>query len=645
LSRVIAVIIVSTILATSSLVLNIGVAEATHDSNASVTGRLSGTFDCPIGQIGSHEAGGSFRASTSANPSYGSITLFRTNPDGSISFPLLIDNNIDNPPSISSSGFTLTGTLRTGGAEQYCAAPPDGKVYEYTINGEQCINGVVDVDVVITSRGTNPTVGGGTLIGNVNCHPAATSNQPPVAESQGIATDEDTAVGIKLRATDPNGGTLTYTIVSGPFHGTLSGTAPDVTYTPAPDFNGEDRFTFKANDGTADSNIATVSITVRPGNDNPTVNALVADPTTINEGGGTSKLTASATDPDGDSLTYSWSQTAGTTGTITVDDENPSIAFYEAPLVRTDETATIQVTVNDGSEDGIATASVDVTVKNVNRPPVAQLTANPSTINEGETSALDASRSSDPDVGDSLTYSFTINGPGTITDHSGATDPTATYQAPPDVSSDQTVTIQVEVSDDNDGGINTATAQIAVKDIPAPEVEITRAVDSSGKEIKEGGTTPIPYIRVTFKATSAVAIETTECSLDSQEEEDFTSCSSPVVYDRLSRGNHEVTVRVTNEAGKTGEDQFKWTVGAPPSAPRPAAPPQEQPSSAAEEEEAPVQEAEEQPSLAEGEEAAGGDDGGSGTDDGSEPPATSTDEEGAAESDEGAASPANEGGE
>ena len=81
-------------------------------------------------------------------------------------------------------------------------------------------------------------------------------------------------------------------------------------------------------------------------------------------------------------------------------------------------------------------------------------------------------------------------------------------------------------------------------------------------EITDGSRTPIPYIEITFEATDAVEIEGIECSLDGQA---FTSCESPISYDRLSRTTHEVTVRATDEAGNIGEDEFSWTVGAPPS--------------------------------------------------------------------------------
>ena len=88
-------------------------------------------------------------------------------------------------------------------------------------------------------------------------------NSPPVANSQSVSTVKNTPVGITLIATDPNNDPLTYSIVTQPAHGTITaGTTASRTYTPATDYTGPDSFTFKANDGTVDSNIATVSIAV-----------------------------------------------------------------------------------------------------------------------------------------------------------------------------------------------------------------------------------------------------------------------------------------------------------------------------------------------------------------------------------------------
>ena len=78
--------------------------------------------------------------------------------------------------------------------------------------------------------------------------------------------DKNTQKPITLTATDPNNDPLTYSIVAQPQHGTLSPSTPGGparTYTPTSNYVGTDSFTFKANDGTTDSNIATVSITVQ----------------------------------------------------------------------------------------------------------------------------------------------------------------------------------------------------------------------------------------------------------------------------------------------------------------------------------------------------------------------------------------------
>ena len=95
------------------------------------------------------------------------------------------------------------------------------------------------------------------------------ANDPPVATNQNLTTNEDTAKAITLTATDANNDALTYSIVSNPTHGTLSGTALNLTYTPSANYNGSDSFTFKANDGTADSNVATITLQVLAVNDAP----------------------------------------------------------------------------------------------------------------------------------------------------------------------------------------------------------------------------------------------------------------------------------------------------------------------------------------------------------------------------------------
>ncbi len=96
-------------------------------------------------------------------------------------------------------------------------------------------------------------------------------NISPTANAQTVTTGKGEAKAITLTGSDPdNGDTLSYIISSQPSNGTLSGTAPNVIYTPNAGFVGNDSFTFKVNDGLVDSAVETVSIVVTAGPGNPT---------------------------------------------------------------------------------------------------------------------------------------------------------------------------------------------------------------------------------------------------------------------------------------------------------------------------------------------------------------------------------------
>ena len=119
--------------------------------------------------------------------------------------------------------------------------------------------------------------------------------------SQSVTTAEDTAAAITLTGRDLDGDALTFSVVTGPANGTLSGVAPNLTYTPSADFNGSDSFTFVSNDGLLNSIAATVSITVTAGNDAP-----VADDQAVTTAEDTAAaITLTGSDLDGDSLTFS----------------------------------------------------------------------------------------------------------------------------------------------------------------------------------------------------------------------------------------------------------------------------------------------------------------------------------------------------
>ncbi|HKX61619.1 MAG TPA: lamin tail domain-containing protein, partial [Verrucomicrobiae bacterium] len=118
------------------------------------------------------------------------------------------------------------------------------------------------------------------------------------------------SVPITLRGSDPNGGTLAFLIVSPPANGSLSGTPPNVTYTPSPGFAGNDAFTFKVNDGAFDSLPATVSIKVVPPPTPPTGIALSTAQISASAGPGAFLAAIRAIDPN-ESDTHTFSLVAG----------------------------------------------------------------------------------------------------------------------------------------------------------------------------------------------------------------------------------------------------------------------------------------------------------------------------------------------
>ena len=125
-------------------------------------------------------------------------------------------------------------------------------------------------------------------------------NDAPVATPQAVELVEDGTAAITLAGTDVDGDSLSFTVTTQPAHGTLSGTAPNLTYTPSANYHGSDSFTFTVNDGLLDSTPALVSITVTSVNDAPVATAQAV---TLPEDGMTF-ITLAGTDVDGDRLSY-----------------------------------------------------------------------------------------------------------------------------------------------------------------------------------------------------------------------------------------------------------------------------------------------------------------------------------------------------
>lgn len=190
------------------------------------------------------------------------------------------------------------------------------------------------------------------------------ANTPPVANNQPVTTPEDTAVPITLTASDANGDPLTFSVVTQPANGILTGLAPNLTYTPNANYFGADSFTFRASDGTAISSTATVSITVNGSNDAPIALADVyngaQEDTTI-------LLSLVASDPDGDPLTYSIVTTPA--NGLLSPTADPRFVNY-TPNANYFGQDSFTFRVNDGNTDS-NTATKVINIVSVNDRPVA----------------------------------------------------------------------------------------------------------------------------------------------------------------------------------------------------------------------------------------------------------------------------------
>ena len=188
--------------------------------------------------------------------------------------------------------------------------------------------------------------------GGNNSPPPPPPNTAPAADDQAVSTDEDTALPITLTGTDPQSDPLTFAIDTPPANGALSGTAPDVTYTPNADYNGPDTFTFTTNDGSLASAAATISITVNAMNDAP-----VADDQAVATAENVAlPITLTGSDVESDPLTFAI-VAAPTNGTLS--GTAPDVTY--TPNINYDGADSFTFTANDGSVDSAA-ATVSITV-------------------------------------------------------------------------------------------------------------------------------------------------------------------------------------------------------------------------------------------------------------------------------------------
>ena len=281
------------------------------------------------------------------------------------------------------------------------------------------------------------------------------SGNPPTATGSSLTTPEDQVVSGSVTATSDSGLPITYLVQQNVANGTLGlETATGTfTYTPLQNFAGTDSFTFLARDDNGDSNIATVSITITPVNDPPTVQnsaITVSEDTTANG-------QLQAQDADNDSLTYT-AVTSPTKGSLAVNAATGTFTYTPNANVTGADSFTFQV---DDGQTTSNTATVSITISAINDPPVAQNAA--ITISE-DTATSGQLQAQDPE-GASLTYAVVANPTrGSLTiSTSGA----FTYTPDADISGTDSFTFQV-----SDGQVTSNIATVSITISPVNDVPV-----------------------------------------------------------------------------------------------------------------------------------------------------------------------------
>jgi len=373
----------------------------TYAPRANFSGQDTFTYRASDGQLSSNTATVTINVTPVNDAPVANNDSYATNQGTPLSVPapgvLANDTDVDgNPLTAVLVSTTTNGTLTLSASGSFTYTPNAGFVgtdsFTYKANDGQLDSNIATVTITVR------------LV-----------NRPPVAVSDSYTTTEDTpltvpAPGVLVNDTDADGNPLTAILVAGPANGSVT-LSPNggFTYTPRANFFGSDSFTYKANDGQADSNTATVSITVTPGNDAP---VAVNDSYSVNQD---TTLTVAApgvlaNDSDVDTAALTAVLVSTTNGTLTLSASGGFTYTPNAGFVGTDS---FTYKANDGQLDS-NTATVTITVQAVAQADVFL-------------SGLRASKSAR--ISGTGTVGVTATGSGDTTSQTASVSLTAAYDA------------------------------------------------------------------------------------------------------------------------------------------------------------------------------------------------------------------------
>lgn len=205
----------------NSFTYTVADADGAVSNTATVTITVNSVNDIPVANV---------QSVTTAEDTATGITLTANDIDGTIASYAITVQPLHGQLTGAAPALTYTPALNYNG--------PDSFAFTATDN-QGGISAAATVSITITAV-----------------------NDAPVATTQSVTTTLNRAVAITLSGTDPDAGTVLTYANTNPTKGTLSGTSPNLTYTPNNGATGADSFTFTVNDGALTSPSATVNVTI-----------------------------------------------------------------------------------------------------------------------------------------------------------------------------------------------------------------------------------------------------------------------------------------------------------------------------------------------------------------------------------------------
>lgn len=233
--------------------------------------------------------------------------------------------------------------------------------------------------------------------------------------------------------------------------------------------------------------------------DNRVPNVVLATSASEVKEGDAVNINATAIDANAnDVLTYTWTQTSGTTATLT--GANTASLSFNAPSVDANEVLEFMLTVNDGTADVVSTVSIKV---NDNNRPIVTLTPSATEVKEGASISINAT-AVDADTSDTLTYSWAQTS-GTAATLTGETTASLSVTAPL-LDSSEVLEFTLTVNDGTDDVVSTVS--ITVNNNSLPTVNLT----PSATEVKEGEAVSINAIAVDTDSSDVLTYSWTQTS-------------------------------------------------------------------------------------------------------------------------------------